>query len=141
MENEESNERITEFSRESLRVLRERIDEALAGLGDELGLTLRAGSCSFDAATATFKLNAAVGEDVSVTDARNRRDYDRFAIQYGVDAPIDSLFRVNGIKFRLTGLNPGRPKFPFSVVNVATGKAFKMTAAQVKSGLAAGGVR
>ena len=68
---------------------------------------------------------AIVGED-GMAQTADRKDFERFAPSYGVSADaLGKTFESRGETFRLTGLNPNRPKYPFNAERVRDGKSFK----------------
>jgi len=49
------------------------------------------------------------------------------------------IFRTDGEAFRITAINPNRPKYPISVERVADGRGYKFSAANVVTYLKASG--
>ena len=49
------------------------------------------------------------------------------------------IFRTDGEAFRITAINPNRPKYPISVERVADGRGYKFSAANVVTCLKASG--
>lgn len=51
---------------------------------------------------------------------------------------VGKSFKAKGTEYRITGINPSRPKFPVDCIRVRDQRAFKFTAQGVIDGLAAG---
>ena len=57
-----------------------------------------------------------------------RENFERFAALYGVKpSDFGRLFTLNGVRYKLTGIEAGRPKFPFVGERTMTGGRFKFT--------------
>jgi hypothetical protein len=46
---------------------------------------------------------------------------------------LGKVFEIRRTKYRITGINPGAPRFPINVVRVHDGKVFRVPAADARS--------
>lgn len=107
--------------------IRNQINEDLAALGKEYGLTIHAGNASYDANAVTFKVECALeGFD------RDKEDFDQTHFLF--DLPKDAYgkeFTFGGRKYTLVGLKPNRPKFP--ILAARDGSNYKLPERSIAS--------
>jgi high-affinity nickel permease len=66
----------------------------------------------------------------------DKKSWDLNASRYGVLAEhFGKTILVTGKLFRLVGINPNRPKYPFTAVNTVTKRRFKFSDMTVRAGL------
>jgi len=101
-----------------------RIEAELPALGQKLGLKLTPGRASYGD-TVELKIEAApILADGSAI-SKEAEDFKRYAMDYGLEpSDLGRTFDSNGWTFTLTGLRPGRPKFPL-LARRSDGKIFK----------------
>lgn len=129
-------DRITRFDRTTCRLVRERIDAALADLGAELGLDISAGSGSFDAGFYRVKVTCAVKHDDGTVETPEATAFKRLATLYGLKADdLGREFTSRGKTFKVTGLKTRAKKYPVLATD-SEGKTYKFPAARVASLLA-----
>lgn len=117
------------YNKETLRSLRDEIDQALAAIGARHNVQIRAGNCTFDARSATFKLTVANLTDDGTVDDGTADYFRQFAFAYDMQPDwLGREFRTGGESYKLAGLNPKRGKFPVVAYRVRDGKRFKFQA-------------
>jgi hypothetical protein len=105
-------------------MIRAEIVAACEAIGKKHGATIELNPGSFNAQSIRFKVEvSAIGTDGALTsDARNFKLY---ASMYGLKPEdLNKTFTWGGNKFKLVGLSPRRPKYPFIAEN-EVGKRFK----------------
>lgn len=127
-----------ELNRESVRVLRTKIDAALATVGKEMGLSLKAGNCYFTGTTATFKLEVAtIAADGKVVN-KMAEEFRRYAPLYHLkpdDLGREFTIPFTTAKYVVEGIKPSSRKYPIICKKLYDGKMYKMTARQVVGAL------
>jgi len=114
---------IKAFDAPTLRALRPEIDTALAPLGERHGITLRTGNGSYSGATAHFKLELAVIGDDGNAVSKEVEAFNKLHSMFGLEQGDLGLEFVSGReRFRLTGIAPGRTKYPIVTERLRDGK-------------------
>jgi hypothetical protein len=123
----------TVITKALLGVITKDVVAALKAVGDKHGVAIAAGGGQYsNNSTGVVKLSlTAIGGD-----SRLARDFKTYASTFGVKPEdLGRTFRSRGTEYKVTGINPGRPKFPFAVERVSDGKVFKFTEEGVRIGL------
>ena len=125
------------LTRADVRALRDRLEAALAGFGDDVQVTV--GSATYSPNNATFKVElAAVGEDGEAV-TKEAEDFQRYCRIYGLrPEDLNREFEYGGTRYKLIGCKPRSTKFPLLAENVGSGKVYKLPAAVVQLALQAG---
>lgn len=121
----------------ALRLLRERINQALASLEQELGVKLSAANITFDAdgKTAAIKLEA-VATDQGEVESRYAKDYKQFAAMFKLPADgIGRTFLSRDIPYIIVGLDIKRRKNPVIAEHGITKKQYIFPVSTVKFAL------
>lgn len=111
-------------SKADVKRLRELINQALAPICDDNGITLEIGTIRYaqDGSTATMRLTALAGTGADAA----RIDYDRHCKCYGLERDnYGDVFTFKDEDFAISGISPRSPKFPILAKNVRTGVTFK----------------
>lgn len=117
---------ITTLDTQTLKIVREKMDEALASLAD-IGIHAKAGHISYQDRNATVKVEIAVmGENGEVV-SKEALDYERYRDMYELPE-LGSTFVSGGVMYTITGLKPRSTKYPVLAERV-DGKVFKFTRA------------
>lgn len=127
---------IAKLDRPTIISLRSELSEALAKIGEKHGIAVRLGNCKFTEDNATFKLEVATRANTGEVMSKDAVAFKSHAVLFGVKPEdLGRTFAFNGRNFTLTGLNPRRPKFPFSATCKEDGKSYKLPKAGVVSAL------
>jgi hypothetical protein len=60
--------------------------------------------------------------------------FNRYAAHFGLRPDqLGKVFKIRGTNYRITGLNPGAPRYPINAVRVYDGKLFRVPANEAKS--------
>lgn len=119
--------KITRIDRSTLKYIDQRLMEAIADLGDELGLSIKVGSGSYSSTSYTPKLEIKLLDQatgVAVVDPFFKLKCD----QHGLDPTM-----ISREGYRLSGYNPRAPRFPWLMEDTRNGQQRKATDGWVKS--------
>jgi len=114
--------------------LRRDLLKACLDVAETHGLTVEGGELNDIDLRHSFGINFRVGipmENGAIY-SLEKAMFDVFAPQFGMK-PSDygQIFTTRGETFRITSINPNRPKYPISVERVADGRGFKFPADNV----------
>lgn len=120
--------KFTKFDKPGLRLLRTEIDFALAKIGETYGISLTAGNVSFNADTATFKLDCVLINSEGVGVTKEMLDLKAYFPQLvGKEISLSP-----SLKGRLVGYSRRAKKYPFLLRT--TKGIYKITEAQAAAG-------
>lgn len=121
--------------KEFLRLLREKVNEALMPVAKELGIeSIRLEGITYSELEASGKLKivSTTSEDNPAVKAKN----EMMAKVLGLPSDIvGSTFTMNGKVYEVIGLNPSKPKYAVVIKDINTGKEYSTTADAVKKGM------
>lgn len=124
----------------TLKTLRAEIDAALATVGQKHGLVLHARNATFNATTATFKLEVATVTDSGLVVTKEAADFKSHAFLVGLKADqLGAEFHYSGRGWTVSGMKP-RSKQSI-LCRRDDGQTFKMTPEFVKLCLAGFGMK
>ena len=119
------------ITRQTMQQIRERLEDALQGVSDDMGLQITVGRGSFGNDNATFKLNIATTNEDGTANNKEATDYlslcgydSRFNKEW-----LNSTVDFRGTPYTLVGHKTRASKYPFVVSS--GNKTFKMTEAQL----------
>lgn len=119
--------KITNIDKKTLQNMRPQIEEALAALGAELGVTFKTGSGAYGGNQAHFKLEIKI-DDPEVQEAAAKAEFDRYCGMFGLEPEhFGTEFTAGGKRYRLTGLALNRSKYPLKVHDLTLDKAVLLT--------------
>ena len=126
--------KITQVTPDVCRMLRPELETVLGALEDTHGLKATVGNAKYTSGSVTFQVTLAVVTEDGTVRSPEAEAYKAFASMYGL--PEDGLGKTyadyTGRRFRVTGLNTRRGKYPVLVEDLQ-GKRFKQTAEAVKA--------
>lgn len=106
----------TTINAQTLKLLRPKIEAALAAVMAEAGLACKVTRGTYGGETGSFKLELCVPNESGETDPsliRAERDFAQYANLFGLKASdLGAEIKINGKKAKIVGLMPNRPKFP-----------------------------
>lgn len=125
------------LNRAKVREMREKLEPLLAEISAKTGIGIQLGRCSFTTTVATFKLEC--GEDNGGGfDASEVHDFKTHAHLYGLKPEdLGREFVWRGKVYKVVGLCPSRPQYPFLCDGGKNGCRYKFRAEWVRQGLAA----
>lgn len=115
-----------QFNRAGHRMLAAEVQSELQALAQRHGLDIAAAGGQYGDTEFIIKIRVTSG-DTSAVEAKKRAEIDRDGRWIGGLKGDDygAIFTSNGERFRFTGVNPSRPKFPISGERVRDGRSFK----------------
>lgn len=128
--------KITRFTREHCKSLREEIDQALSELASKHGINIKTGSATFSDSNVTFKLELATLAQNGTVMTKEAEALKLYATIIGL--PSDALgkqFMSQGKMFELIGYKPKATKYPLIAKCLLTGQKYKFTTDSVKRNL------
>jgi hypothetical protein len=128
MANSKASKQATEITVNLLKTLRTDIDAALTAVAKKYGVSLAAGSASYSATQATFKLTVGLlGENGVVVDPR-AADWPKYCGMFGLKPEwLGKVIHGSRGPLTITGLDTKKHKFPVIAIDAA-GRGIKMTA-------------
>jgi len=110
-----------------LKTLREDINSALKETSKKYKLEIKAGNCSYEPDTATFKLICSTHGALT----REQKDLKQIAIHKDLD--LDKIMdRKNGDKLKLYGYRNRAKKLPYILINLSNNKKYLFAASFVE---------
>jgi len=124
---------ITRIDRPTCRLLRERINESLQTLADELGVEIEAGNASYSGANATFKLLISTKNTDGTVNSKEAENFKVYAYRWGL-SPDDlyKTFDSKGETYKITGASPRASRYPILAERVSDSREFKFPADIIK---------
>ena len=119
------------ITKQKMKQVRERLEDALKGVFDDMKLEVTIGRGSYGDDNASFKLNIATTNDDGTVNNKEATDYlslCRYDSRFNKDW-LNSTVDFRGKKYTLVGHRTRGRKFPFVVES--GGKTYKMTEAQL----------
>lgn len=120
--------------------IRVQIRDACAKIAEQHGLIADEAAILNVNLRSGFELRLQVGIPLSdgTLYSPERALFEVFAQDFGLE-PTDyhRIFIMNGETYRITGINPNRPRYPISTQRIPDGRGFKFTPTDVAIGLAA----
>jgi hypothetical protein len=126
--------------RATLRQINDDIVAALAAVGVKHSIKLTTGNTKYDGdgMNATFQVNASAITATGTVVTPDGKNWDKYRHLYGMGhIALGTEFVARGTKYKITGLNPGAPKFPVKAVRVWDGTTFKFPSEAVLKALPA----
>lgn len=130
------------FDRDSVKLTRTRLEEALEGFGEKFGCEVKVGNASFDrdGGYCTFKLELAVVGEGGVVQTKEMSNFRQLAALYGLKPEdLGAEFTARGETYRIIGANPKSGKYPIIGERVKDGKGFKFSDSAVRAALGRSG--
>ena len=127
---------IQQFDANTCRLIDEAIEAALKPLADEHGIQIKIAAGRYSAHGYAVKLEILTCDKTGNVHIPGADTFRAMAKFYGLEPEdLGREFQQGRVRYRITGLNPGRPKYPISVERVNDGKRFKFPADQIRQAL------
>ena len=128
--------KITSLDKPALRVLREKIEAALAPVAAELDLTFRMGGIRYTTENCTVKIEVATKGEGGEAKDKYAVAFTREAKWFDLDpADLGKVVHAYGDTFTIVGLNTRARKNPVIIRRVKDGKTFKGRVADINRAL------
>jgi len=121
--------KMTNFNTSNGKMVLARVQAALSDLNEDLGVELVVKQ-NFKYGESGFKFTLeAQPKDMKIEDTKAGRSFKLHHAHYGVsEKALDSTFYNRGALFRVLGIKPSRPMYPFVCERVNDGIGFKFGA-------------
>lgn len=128
--------KIKSIDRQTLKMLRPELEQALKALGEKYGLAFTAGNGSFGGDAGSMKININVIPEDGKIISKEAKDFEQYAELYYKVKPSDlgRTIIIQGRSFVLTGLKLG-VKRPFVIKDLKKNKNYQCNAEAVKAAL------
>lgn len=121
---------MTTINRQLAKTLRDAINAALIEVGNEYGMNIHAGNCTFDDISLKYQLRCEVA-DQSAIDAAAEKDFREWAKWTDIDQDaFGKSFNSNGKSFTICGVKPRNRKYPI-LAKSADGSTYKFQPRQI----------
>ena len=112
---------IKRFDSKHCKVLREPLETAIAAAVAPFGLTVKVEGGSYEASIFRPKISL-----IAAGSNPDREDFELYASMFGLTADdYGAEFKNARATYRLIGIKPNRPKYPFIAERVSDGHRFK----------------
>lgn len=121
--------KITKFEPNNCKLVRRRVEEALASVAAEFGVEIHARGGTYTDGNYTLKVEIATKSETGEVNTREADDFRRYAGAYGLK-PSDLFRKVTksgGEVVQIIGLRPRAPKWPV-IIETGEGKRLCMRA-------------
>lgn len=129
--------KIEQFDRTTCRIVQERVDQALAAVATEFGLTYKRGSGRFGSSNFTVKAEFTVAGGLTRKDANRADDYEFFAQLNGIEHKLGDKVNVGDKTFIIKGWRSKAPKRPVVVTDVSDNRDYVISVLHLKMARAA----
>jgi hypothetical protein len=115
---------ITQFDKNNIASVRDEIQKALNAVAEKYGLGgIRLGNIKFDATEFSSSLTAKVNP---ATSEAAQDKYTKFSGFLGYDRNVvGEIYTDRGQRYKITDINPNRPKFPIVMEELTSGKTYQ----------------
>jgi len=122
------------LTKSGMQQIRKAVESALKDIGVELGVSLQLGRGSFRTNEGHFRLNVlASGDGEKSVEAAN---WELHCTRYGLEvSDLGKTIEAHGMRFKITGIMPSRPKYPILAEKLSDGRKYKLRVVEVLTGL------
>ena len=112
------------LDRETLKAIREKGNEALKAVGEELGVKIELGNCSYSESEATFQMKVNIISEDGEVITKEWENLLQLAKLKGFD--VEKEYTLNGSKVKLKGYNSRARKWCYIVEYVVDGRVVRV---------------
>jgi len=125
-----------EITKEKCREIRERAEELLKPLVEEMGIEANVGNATYGHSSATFKVEFRVLSEDGTPTGKDAEAFKRYEYRHGISPDaLGVTFKLKGEDFRITGYRPRATKNPVLVEKVDTGHPYVVPEGMVKAAI------
>ena len=126
--------KINKFDRPSCKIVGEAVDQALKGVADKFGITIKRKSGTFSENNYTIKIEASVIGENGLAISKEAEAFKQMAQYYGLAASdLNKKFtNWSGKEYQIVGLATKSSKYPILAKEIDSGKTFKFAEKQVQ---------
>ena len=124
--------RITNFDKPTIKAIRMAMDNALATVEKEYGITIKTGNARFSGDEVTFKVKANTMGDNGTVNTREANMWNLYADMNGLGhLSVGDTVNLQGKSFTIAGWNTRARKSPVNITD-AQGRGYKCSVEMVK---------
>ena len=124
--------KVTNFDKPTIKAIRMAMDQALATVANEYGITINTGNARFSGNEVTFKVKANTQSADGTVNTKEAQMWDLYAPTQGLGhLSVGDTIQLQGKSFTIAGYNTRARKSPINITD-AQGRGYKCSVAMVK---------
>tara|TARA_B100000989_G_scaffold130087_1_gene96597 strand:- start:724 stop:1113 length:390 start_codon:yes stop_codon:yes gene_type:complete len=124
--------KVTNFDKPTIKAIRMAMDNALAKVEKEYGITIKTGNARFSGDEVTFKVKANTKNNDGSVNTKEANMWGLYAPTHGLGhLNVGDTIQLQGKSFTIAGYNTRARKSPINVTD-ANGRGYKCSVAMVK---------
>ena len=124
--------KVTNFDKPTIKAIRMAMDQALATVASEYGITINTGNARFSGNEVTFKVKANTKSADGTVQTKEAQMWDLYAPTHGLGhLSVGDTIQLQGKSFTIAGYNTRARKSPINITD-AQGRGYKCSVAMVK---------
>ena len=124
--------KVTNFDKPTIKAIRMAMDQALATVANEYGITINTGNARFSGNEVTFKVKANTQSADGTVNTKEAQMWDLYAPTHGLGhLSVGDTIQLQGKSFTIAGYNTRARKSPINITD-AQGRGYKCSVSMVK---------
>ena len=124
--------KVTNFDKPTIKASRMAMDQALATVASEYGITINTGNARFSGNEVTFKVKANTQSSDGTVNTKEAQMWDLYKQSIGLGhLSVGDTIQLQGKSFTIAGYNTRARKSPINITD-AQGRGYKCSVAMVK---------
>ena len=124
--------KVTNFDKPTIKAIRMAMDQALATVASEYGITINTGNARFSGNEVTFKVKANTQSSDGTVNTKEAQMWDLYKQSIGLGhLSVGDTIQLQGKSFTIAGYNTRARKSPINITD-AQGRGYKCSVAMVK---------
>ena len=124
--------KVTNFDKPTIKAIRMAMDQALATVASEYGITINTGNARFSGNEVTFKVKANTQSSDGTVNTKEAQMWDLYKQSIGLGhLNVGDTIQLQGKSFTIAGYNTRARKSPINITD-AQGRGYKCSVAMVK---------
>ena len=124
--------KVTNFDKPTIKAIRMAMDQALATVANEYGITINTGNARFSGNEVTFKVKANTQSTDGTVNTKEAQMWDLYKQSIGLGhLNVGDTIQLQGKSFTIAGYNTRARKSPINITD-SNGRGYKCSVAMVK---------
>ena len=124
--------KVTNFDKPTIKAIRMAMDQALATVASEYGITINTGNARFSGNEVTFKVKANTQSADGTVNTKEAQMFDLYKQSIGLGhLNVGDTIQLQGKSFTIAGYNTRARKSPINITD-SNGRGYKCSVAMVK---------
>lgn len=129
-------DKMKSLTKSGMQQIRKAVETALKDIGVELGISLQLGRGSFRETEGHFRLNVLASGEENGGKPVEEVNWGLHCTRYGFEvSDFGKMIEAHGMRFRIVGIMPSRPKYPILAERLSDGRKYKLRIVEVLTGL------